>query len=666
MRDVACHRQEPAGDNHVGANITITDPSAHYSDSDLALITADAVAAFAMWQDVLAPSDTTIDINIIITTDTLRAEGWSTASQFKEHTGNLDIYDQGAGFELRTGHDANGSASDITIQLNPDFQAVWYWIDPLDGSTLTGYRTDLIDVFVHEIGHALAFNGWRDATTNELPGTYASTFDALVTVIDGKPYFTGAHAVAVYGGPVPLTVGNATHLGNASPGPGADLLTDVMNGVVFDFTRYTVSPLDVAILSDVGLATNLSDHLSGTDSADLLNGGAGSDTMSAGLGDDTYVVGEAGDLISGETSGSGLDTVLASVSWSLAGSFLENLTLTDSADIKATGSSGANVLTGNDGSNMLDGLAGADTMAGGLGSDTYSVENIADVVTELADQGTADTVKTNLVSYTLGANVENLILVGAGNINGTGNGLNNSLIGNGANNNLIGGAGDDTLSGGAGNDLLNGGTGADRLIGGLGNDTYQLGVSDTIIEQANAGIDTVLSSLTAYTLGATLENVNLIGSALNANGNGLDNLIAGNVLGNLLQGGDGKDTIGGMAGNDTINGGHGADVLSGGSGNDVFVYRALADSPSSTRDLITDLAAGDRLDLRLVDSDTITPGDQAFHQVVAFTHHATELVLTYDSVANRTLLTADVNGDAISDLFVFMTGDHTLAADWLL
>lgn len=331
------------------------------------------------------------------------------------------------------------------------------------------------------------------------------------------------------------------------------------------------------------------------------------------------------------------------------------------------GGKGADVMTGGDGDDLLDGGADGDTMSGGAGSDTYSVENLADTVVELSGEGTTDTVKTNLLSYTLGNNVENLILTGAGNIGGTGNGLNNFMIGNGANNSLIGGTGDDTLSGGAGDDLLNGGTGADRLVGGLGNDTYQLGVLDTIIEQADAGIDTVLSSLAGYTLGATLENVTLIGAAaLSANGNGLDNVMTGNTLNNLLQGGNGRDALNGMQGNDTLNGGAGADTLSGGAGDDVFVLRGLADSPSSTRDLITDLSATDKIDLRLIDADTATVGDQAFVQVVAFGHHATELVLTYDSVANRTTLTLDVNGDAISDLFVLMTGSHTSSTNWLL
>ena len=129
----------------------------------------------------------------------------------------------------------------------------------------------------------------------------------------------------------------------------------------------------------------------------------------------------------------------------------ENLTLTGATAINGTGNTLDNVLLGNSVNNTLTGGAGNDTLTGGVGNDTmiggtgndtYVVDVAGDVVMENVNEGT-DTVQGSL-TYTLGANVENLTLTGTAAINGTGNTLNNTLTGNSAANMLIGGAGDDT------------------------------------------------------------------------------------------------------------------------------------------------------------------------------------------------------------------------------
>jgi Ca2+-binding RTX toxin-like protein len=85
-------------------------------------------------------------------------------------------------------------------------------------------------------------------------------------------------------------------------------------------------------------------------------------------------------------------------------------------------------------------------------------------------------------SYTLGANLEDLVLVSG--TTATGNALNNQIDGNFLNNKLLGLAGDDTLDGGVGDDTLTGGTGKDSLIGGAGSDLY---IVDNAADRLRAG-----------------------------------------------------------------------------------------------------------------------------------------------------------------------------------
>jgi Ca2+-binding RTX toxin-like protein len=168
----------------------------------------------------------------------------------------------------------------------------------------------------------------------------------------------------------------------------------------------------------------------------VLDGGTGNDTMIGGAGDDTYVVNAAGDVVT-EASGEGTDTVQSTITYTLSAE-VENLVLTGTGAINATGNALDNTLTGNSGNN-----------------------------------------------------IENLILTGTGNINGTGNTLDNALTGNAGTNVLDGGAGNDTLAGGAGNDTLIGGAGDDLFIylKGYGSDSVNGGVgwTDTIQFDQSAG-----------------------------------------------------------------------------------------------------------------------------------------------------------------------------------
>lgn len=244
------------------------------------------------------------------------------------------------------------------------------------------------------------------------------------------------------------------------------------------------------LYGDVGndslLGNGGNDYLDGGEGNDTLNGGSGSDKMHGGEGNDTYVV-DASDQID-EWENEGIDTVQSATSFTLGDNF-ENLTLTGSSGLSGTGNvldnvlvgnSGTNTLRGYEGNDTLDGGIGNDKMLGGVGNDTYVVNATGDVVTELVNEGT-DLVRS-AVTYTLGNNIESLVLTGTSAINGTGNALDNVLTGNSGTNSLTGGAGNDTLEGAAGTDTLTGGTGADTYLHGRG-----YGADTAVENDATAG-----------------------------------------------------------------------------------------------------------------------------------------------------------------------------------
>lgn len=387
-----------------------------------------------------------------------------------------------------------------------------------------------------------------------------------------------------------------------------------------------------------GFAGN--DTLSGLGANDLLDGGRGNDSMEGGDGNDTYIVDSLLDVVKENPNAGEFDTVESTVNYTL-GNNVEDLTLTDDpitgigSPINGTGNALNNFIIGNSASNTLRGEAGdddlfgaegndtlisgsgndiltdsvgADVLAGGLGDDVYIISDqgdvdlngnpIFDTVVEGLNEG-IDTVDA-FVNYTLGANVENLVLNfgGFGAIEGTGNNLDNTILANTANNTLsgldgndfldgdsgsdtlLGGAGndalfgnldDDSLDGGSGNDFLDGGVGRNTIAGGIGDDAYVVNTATDIIqEDVGGGIDTANTSIT-LTLAANVENLNIAGfRAIDGTGNQINNIIAGNTANNVLSGEAGNDTLGGGSGSDMLNGGDGADELFGEAGDDVL------------------------------------------------------------------------------------------------
>jgi Ca2+-binding RTX toxin-like protein len=386
--------------------------------------------------------------------------------------------------------------------------------------------------------------------------------------------------------------------------------------------------------------------LEGRAGNDRMDGGGGADTMTGGAGNDTYWVDHAGDQVI-EASGEGTDLVNSAVSFTL-GANVENLILTGAA-VNGTGNGLANVIGGNDAANVLDGAGGADWLVGDGGNDTYQVDNVGDQVFEASGAGT-DLVYSS-VSFTLGENVERLTLTGATNLNGTGNGLGNTITGN------------------AGANVLDGGAGGDLMTGGAGNDTYIVDAisavpffSDQVVEASGQGTDLVRSSV-SFALGAHVENLILTGSAaITGTGNALANSITGNNGANLLDGSDGSDTLSAGAGNDTLDGGNGIDTLTGGAGHDNFRF-ATPVSPagklgSANADRIIDFSvADDTIQLsHTIFTALATFGAlaaEAFHMGAA-AHDADDRIV-YDSSTGYLMYDADGIGAGLAATFALLT-----------
>ncbi|WP_311274803.1 calcium-binding protein [Methylobacterium sp. WCS2018Hpa-22] len=282
------------------------------------------------------------------------------------------------------------------------------------------------------------------------------------------------------------------------------------------------------------------------------------------------------------------------------------------------GKGGDDTLSGGRGDDLLDGGTGADKMTGGLGNDTFVVDSVLDQVIEAAKQGT-DLVKSS-ISFTLGANVENLTLTGASGLSGYGNELANILIGN------------------AGKNILDGKGGIDTMRGGAGNDVYYVDhAKDQVIEAATQGSDKVISSVNyALATGQAIETLQAAtGKAtVSLTGNEKANALVGNAGANRLDGGTGKD------------------VLTGGAGADTFVFSTKLSSTNV--DHISDYAAtGDTFELAQGVFKALALGDlaaSAFKDIASGTTDASDRLL-YNRGTGELFYDADGNGASKAILF---------------
>ncbi|MGY6215846.1 peroxidase family protein [Methylolobus aquaticus] len=279
----------------------------------------------------------------------------------------------------------------------------------------------------------------------------------------------GATAATVTG------LSNATVRATASYDDGFGVKT-VASGALAVITGTTTNNTVVGTANDdliLGLTGN--DTLTGAAGNDIVDGGGGGDTLLASVndGDDDY------------RGGAGTDT------YSLANTTAD-ATIDLGTGTATSAQTGSDTLlaienaVGGSGNDLLIGRAGTNNrLTGGAGNDTYQIQDAGDIVVEAAGGGT-DTVQTS-ITYILAANVENLTLLGIGNINGTGNGGANILGGNVGNNVLNGAGGADRLIGGVGVDALTGGAGRDTFAFAAGDSSASAATFDSITDYAKGG-----------------------------------------------------------------------------------------------------------------------------------------------------------------------------------
>jgi hypothetical protein len=261
------------------------------TDAERAGIETHVREAGLRWTNIInVPTPRFIEIEIAIA-DIPTANGASLATAYIGDIDGRPTYEQGVARELRLNEDPNLGEPDARITIGLDYLRNELWFDP-DPETRTApvpaNRTDAMSTMLHEFGHILAYNGWADLVTGAPNPDYWSIFDSWFAP-GTSPTFNGPGAVAAWGAPPELTVGNIFHWANASraasarcdvapvtwrfgaPSPNAcsaplsadaprtvdgqpGLVDQLMNGVVFyRGMRYDISALDIGVLVDVGL-----------------------------------------------------------------------------------------------------------------------------------------------------------------------------------------------------------------------------------------------------------------------------------------------------------------------------------------------------------------------------------------------------------------------------
>jgi autotransporter-associated beta strand protein len=435
-----------------------------------------ASATFTTWTDA---------------TDSISINGNALANKMTG-TSHADILYGASGNDVLDG----GAGSD-TAHYGDKLSAV---VVTLNGATAVTVKVGgVVEDTIKNIENLIGGNAGDTLTGDALANTLNGGIDAVADTLTGK-------------------AGNDTYVINNATDNIIELVGEGTADRAIVNVSYTLGVGDnIEFLETTNAAATTAINLKGNEigqtitgnaANNTITGGGGLDHMVGGDGSDIYFADLASDVVietnnSFAVGGNDLVNFTGSAGTFVLGANVERLTLQGAAAINGIGNALSNILTGNSAANTLSGLGGYDIinggggldhMTGGDGSDTFYADLSTDVVTEsnaVLATGGDDLVYFNGASgaFKLGANVERLTLQGVSAIDGTGNGLANTIIGNSAAN------------------VINGGLGNDVLTGGLGNDTFRF---DTLLA---ANID----SITDFNVAAdTMQLENAIFTGLTA------------------------------------------------------------------------------------------------------------------------------------------------------
>lgn len=451
-----------------------------------------------------------------------------------------------------------------------------------------------------------------------IAGTFATVAGGSVTILANGNFsytpalnFTGADSFN-------YTLSD----GSSSTGGVANItISSVINGTSIGETINGTNAADVIYAgagNDNIIGMDGNDTIYGEDGNDTLNGGSGNDTLTGGNGDDIYVIDSVSDVVV-ESANQGIDTVQSSITYAL-GANVENLTLTGTSSINATGNNVSNTINGNSGNNTISGAGGYDVIQAGAGDDIINFTQSQ----HLNDLTTAGYSQSNLIKGQEGFDRLNLYYTSSEFTSDVKTDILEftAFLANSSNNNTSQATGSDfyfdtskinvsrieamsfyvdnvqtnvfvdakddhfstqTSTALTGNLFVNNGNGIDTAFASTiyaVAGTYTTSGGGTIVISANGnftytpvsayqGVDTVTYQINdGYGTSDTAQINISVGTVP----------IIGTSGNDTLTGTTSNDTIYGQAGNDTINGGVGADAMYGGTGDDTYIVDSVSDT----------------------------------------------------------------------------------------